>query len=74
MKVLRIVLVLLCSTWCPLEFYNHLADEVRACCLTLYRLSEVLVIVIPWVVRLYVEIIYELKRVDYLTYRWTNMV
>ena len=32
------------------------------------------VIVIPWVVRLYVEIIHELKRVDYLTYRWTNMV
>ena len=32
------------------------------------------VIVIPWIVRLYVEIIHELKRVDYLTYRWTNMV
>ena len=32
------------------------------------------VIVIPWVVRLYVEIIHELKRVDYLTYRWTHMV
>ena len=32
------------------------------------------VIVIPWVVRLYVEIIHELQRVDYLTYRWTNMV
>ena len=32
------------------------------------------VIVIPWVVRLYMEIIHELKRVDYLTYRWTNMV
>ena len=32
------------------------------------------VIVIPWVVRLYVEIIHELLRVDYLTYRWTNMV
>ena len=32
------------------------------------------VIVIPWVDRLYVEIIHELKRVDYLTYRWTNMV
>ena len=29
---------------------------------------------VPWVVRLYVEIIYELKRVDCLTYRWTNMV
>ena len=28
-----------------------------------------LVIVIPWVVRLYVEIIHELKRRDYLTYR-----
>ena len=25
-------------------------------------------------VRLYVEIIHELKRVDYLTYRWTNIV
>ena len=34
----------------------------------------VVVIVIPWVVRLYVEIIHELWRVDYLTYRWTNMV
>ena len=33
-----------------------------------------LAIVIPLVVRLYVEIIHELKRVDYLTYRWTNMV
>ena len=32
------------------------------------------VIGIPWVVRLYVEIIHELWRVDYLTYRWTNMV
>ena len=32
------------------------------------------VIVIPWVVDLYVEIIHELWRVDYLTYRWTNMV
>ena len=32
------------------------------------------VILIPWVVRLYVEIIHELKRVDYLTYRWTNMI
>ena len=32
------------------------------------------VIVIPWLVRLYVEIIHELKRVDYFTYRWTNMV
>ena len=32
------------------------------------------VIVIPWVVRLYVEIIHELKRVDYLMYRRTNMV
>ena len=32
------------------------------------------VIVILWVVRLYVEIIHELLRVDYLTYRWTNMV
>ena len=29
---------------------------------------------IPWVVRLYVEIIHELKIVEYLTYRWTNMV
>ena len=33
-----------------------------------------LVIVIPWLVHLYVEIIHKLKRVDYLTYRWTNMV
>ena len=32
------------------------------------------VIVIPWVVRLHVEIIHKLWRVDYLTYRWTNMV
>ena len=32
------------------------------------------VIVLPWAVRLYVEIIQEHKRVDYLTYRWTNMV
>ena len=31
------------------------------------------VIVIPWVVRLYVEIIHELYRVDYFTYRWTVM-
>ena len=31
-------------------------------------------IVIPWVVRLYVEIIHGLLRVDYFTYRWTNMV
>ena len=31
-------------------------------------------IVIPWIVRLYVDIIHELWRVDYLTYRWTNMV
>ena len=31
------------------------------------------VIVIPWVVCLYVEIIHELYRVDYLTYRWTNI-
>ena len=36
--------------------------------------APIFVIVIPWVVRLYVEIIHELKRVDYLTYRWTNMV
>ena len=32
------------------------------------------VIVMPWVVRMYVEIIHELYRVDYLMYRWTNMV
>ena len=32
------------------------------------------VIVIPWAVRLYAEIIHELQRVDYLKYRWTNMV
>ena len=30
------------------------------------------VIVIAWVVRLNIEIIHELKRVDYLTYRWTK--
>ena len=30
------------------------------------------VIVIPWVVRLYVEIIHEPKRVDYLAYRRTG--
>ena len=42
-------------------------DHVQAC-------LERYVIVLPWVVRLYVEIIHELKRVDYLTYRWTNMV
>ena len=32
------------------------------------------VIVIPWFFHLYVEIINELKRVDYLTYRWTNII
>ena len=32
------------------------------------------VIVIPWLVRLYMGIIYEPERVDYLMYRWTNMV
>ena len=32
------------------------------------------VIVIPWIVRLYVEIIHELERADYLTYRWTNTI
>ena len=32
------------------------------------------VIVITGVVHLYVGIIHELWRVDYLTYRWTNMV
>ena len=31
----------------------------------------VYVIVLPCVARLYVEIIHELYRVDYLTYRWT---
>ena len=31
-------------------------------------------LVMPWLVRLYAEIIHELQRVDYLTYRWTNMV
>ena len=36
--------------------------------------TSYLIIVIPWVVRLYVEIIHEHKRVDYLTYRWANMV
>ena len=28
--------------------------------------------VIPWVVHMYVEIIHELKRVDYLAYMWTT--
>ena len=32
------------------------------------------IIVIPWVISLYVEIIHELYRVGYLTFRWTNMV
>ena len=29
---------------------------------------------LPWFVHLYVEIIYELQRLDYLTYGWTTMV
>ena len=41
---------------------------------TSYIYSSLYVIAIPWVVRLYVEIIHELLRVDYFTYRWTNMV
>ena len=32
------------------------------------------VIVIPGFVGMYVEIIHELKRVDYLPYRWSNNV
>ena len=32
------------------------------------------VIIIPWAVRLYVEIIHELQRVDYLMYMWKNIV
>ena len=32
------------------------------------------VIVIPWVDCLYMEIIHKLKQVDYLTYRWSNIV
>ena len=34
--------------------------------------NSYLVIVIPLVVRLYVEIIHKLQRVDYLTNRWTT--
>ena len=39
----------------------------------LWNRGYMYVIVIPWVVRLYVEIIHELQRVDCLTYSRTNM-
>ena len=41
---------------------------------SVFRLFMPYIIVIPWVVCLYVEIIHELYRVDYLTYRWTGMI
>ena len=53
-------------------------SAVCDCCISwsysLFKFNSFFVIVIPWVVRMYVEIIHELKRVDYLTYRWTNIV
>ena len=42
--------------------------------LFIYLVSRSDVIVIPWFVHLYVEIIHNLYRVDYLAYRWKNMV
>ena len=38
------------------------------------HIHKVYVIFIPWLVHMYLEIIHELQRVGYLTYRWTNMV
>ena len=42
----------------------------------IYLYSPVLsfqyIIVIPWFVSLYMEIIHELKLVDYFVYKWTN--
>ena len=35
--------------------------------------NKVSVTVIPWAVRMYVNIIHSLQLVDYLRYRWTNM-
>ena len=37
-------------------------------------IQKAFVIAITWVVRMYVEITHELQLVDYLTYRWANMV
>ena len=56
--------------------HTHLLFLHRVCALcgissrfSLFAKLPVYVIVILWVVRLYVEIIHELKRVDSLTYR-----
>ena len=50
------------------KFWSELRQRI-----TDLWLCNQLVIVIPLLVRLYVKIIQELWRVDYLTYRWTSM-
>ena len=53
------------NTKCWFELRPRIAD---------LWLCNQLIIVIPLHVRLYVEIIHELWRVDYLTYGWSKMV